>query len=75
MGASWGRLGRVVGVLEVSCVSRKLVKPMKNQHVSFWYPLASWAVLWPSWARLGVSWRDLVLDFHAKRCLHVGLPF
>ena len=61
--ASWGRLGpsweRLGGVLG-----------------------ASWCVLGASWRRLGgglgaswVSWRALVLDFHAKRCLHVGLPF
>ena len=56
MGASWVRLGSVLGVLEVSWASKKLVKPMKNHHFSVWYPLGSWAVLWPSWGRLGASW-------------------
>ena len=47
------RLGGVLGVLEVSWVSKKLLKPMKNQHFSVWYPLGSWAFLWPSWGFLG----------------------
>ena len=45
LGASWVRLGGVLGVLEVSWASKKFLKPAKNQHVSFWYPLGSWAVL------------------------------
>ena len=56
LGASWGvleRLGGVLGGLEVSWAPQELLKPMKNHYFSFWYPLWSRAVLGPSWGRLG----------------------